>query len=413
MGSAAEDACQRLASFGTYLYRSLFPPELQDAMRQLSGLSKVPALLIQTDRDAWLPWEIVHDGRSFLSEKFIVGRWLNDLDEARPYEFPVGAVHVAYYANVEQPEAWATLLEPNRAPPPHILSGGTFDTLNILESMRGLHLIRYGKSQDGFDRRDTPVLSAQFNDSETIDTDVHPAKLNLRRNRPLVGLSYVSNGLHELTMADQTWASTFIRARCSAFISALWAVEQQVEEAFVSTFYYHLWAGESLGGAFAIAREMAHSVAPDSLDWLAYVLFGDPMARPYRPVQGQGYAAVEPVGRNLDDPIAPRTPARFRVSLRRTPPVWHEDRVIEVTEELDFAQLQVHIVSSGLEVMSGSPITMNKLPSGDYLGWLTLIAPDDVAGMAPIIQLYFADGSQPIHSLTFSLPVQDGKGGEQ
>src|SRR5207302_3927294 len=136
---------------------------------------------------------------------------------------------------------------------------------------------------------------------------------------------------------------------CSAFVGPLWAVQPAVEEAFVSTFYSQLWAGQSLGDAFMIGRILAKAAAPDSLDWLAYVLFGDPMARPYRPVEGQGYAVVEPIGREMDDPVPAGGSARFRVSLRRTPPVWHEERVIEVAETLNFDNLQVYVVTFGLD----------------------------------------------------------------
>ncbi|OYD89880.1 hypothetical protein CDG77_17865 [Nostoc sp. 'Peltigera membranacea cyanobiont' 213] len=92
------------------------------------------------------------------------------------------------------------------------------------------------------------------------------------------------------------------------------------EAAFVSAFYNSIWAGQTLGVAFQTARRLAKTVVPESLDWLAYVLFADPMARPYRPVQGQGYAVVEPIGQEIDDPVSPGSTVRFRVSLRRTPP---------------------------------------------------------------------------------------------
>ena len=66
-------------------------------------------MLILADQDAWFPGELLHDGQMFLGDRFIIGRWLWELDKARPYEFPVGAVNVAHYASVEQPEVWTDL----------------------------------------------------------------------------------------------------------------------------------------------------------------------------------------------------------------------------------------------------------------------------------------------------------------
>ena len=232
----------------------------------------------------------------------------------------------------------------------------------------------------------------------------------MRRNRPLVTLSYLRTDRSELTCLQKTWAATFIRAGCSAFVGSLWAVNPATEAAFISSFYYALWSGDSLGDAFHNARRLARATVPDSLDWLAYLLFGDPMARPYRPVQGQGYAVVEPIGQDIADPVTPGTTVRFRISLRRTPPVWHEERVIEVAETLTFNDLQAHIVTFGLQVTPATSISLRPTPSGNYLGWFNLSVPPDITGDSALVQVYFADGIQTVHTLTFPLTFQASGG---
>ncbi|NJL62399.1 MAG: hypothetical protein HC903_11870 [Methylacidiphilales bacterium] len=179
----------------------------------------------------------------------------------------------------------------------------------------------------------------------------------------------------------------------------------------MSNFYHQLWAGASLGEAFYTSRQLARAVAPDSLDWLGYVLFGDPMARPYLPVEGKGYAVVEPIGRDIDEPMPVGMPLRFRLSLRRTPPVWHEDRVMEVAEDLMFENLQVHISAAGLEITPDSTINMNLAPTGNYLGWFTLTAPPEIAGNSVLVEVYFMDREEPIDNLIFSLEIGN-EGGE-
>ena len=402
-----EDGRSHLTSLGQYLFQHLLPLELQTDFRSLIPRDRTFTLLILADQDASLPWELLHDGQQFLSDRFIIGRWFWELNDTRPHEFPVGAINVAHYADVEQPELWTALLEPPGTSPPLLLPDSVLSNLDSTEAMRGLHLIRYSQSSDAANRRNAPVTLDDTNNAQDIEGQMRPAKLNLRRNRPLVSLGYVRRDRTELTTLEQTWASAFIRAGCSAFTGSLWAVDPAVEAAFISGFYNRLWTGDSLGEAFHASRQLARAVAPDSLDWLAYVLFGDPMARPYRPVEGKGYAVVEPIGREIDDPLPPGVPVRFRLSLRRTPPVWHEERVIEVAENLTFENLQAHVKTFGLQVTPDSAIAMTLAPNGNYLGWFTLVAPPEMAGNSALVQVFLMDGMQPIHSLMFSLNIEN------
>ena len=168
--------------------------------------------MILADQDAQFPWPLLHNGQEFLGERFIIGHWLWDLNNAQPYEFPVGAINLAHYANIEQPELWATLLEPPGAPPASILTGGVLDDLADQDAMRGLHLLRLGQSAADAARQDAPVpLDAAIAEPD-LAQKVRPIKLNLRRNRPLVTLSYLRTDQPELTHLQQTWAATFIRA---------------------------------------------------------------------------------------------------------------------------------------------------------------------------------------------------------
>ncbi|MCP4344678.1 MAG: TIR domain-containing protein [Desulfobacterales bacterium] len=401
-GGIAEDGYQRLVSLGQYLFQHVFPTDLQNDILHMPHF--VRTMLIQADPGTFPLWELIHDGQHFLSERFIIGRWLPELDKARSYEFPIGLVNIAYYSGVEQPEEWAGLIKPRGAPMPFVLPDGVMAELSLAESVRGLHLLRSGNPA-GTSLHDAPVHIKDSGRTDETGHDIRPAKLSLKRNRSLVTLGYTSAGFPEQTELEQTWAIPFLRARCSAFAGPLWAVQPATEAAFVSSFYRRLWAGDSLGQAFQSARNFARVAVPESPDWLAYVLFGDPMARPYLPVKGEGYAAVEAIGRDMDDPILPDTSARFRVSLRRTPPVWHEERVIEVTETLDFENLRVHVKCFDIQVLPSEPVEMTQTPAGDYIGWFTLIAPKEIAGETTDIQVFFTEGKKVIHSLAFPLYI--------
>ena len=411
-GTASPYFKPSLISIGNYLYKHLIPTDLQEVLNSIYRLKTNFNILVLTNQYDYFPWEILHNGQHFLGERFTIGRWLLESNRTRPYEFPLGLINLGHYARVKKPVKWLEVLEVSEAPFPSLLSHGTIAELTSIEPMRGLHLLRMGESEICIEEHDdTPVLLDSNESNQDLEEEVRDIKLSLKRNRPLISLGYLNAGQAEWTNLTSTWASTFIRAGCSAFIGPLWAVQPQVEAAFVSTFYSRLWAGKPLGESFWAARQMARVAVPDSMDWLAYVLFGDPMARPYRPVEGQGYAIVEPVGQDIDQPVMPGAQVRFRASLRRKPPIWYENRLMDVAETLEFDQLKIYVVTSELQVEPGECIDMTKTPGGDYLGWFTLTVPVELAGRSALVQVHFEDGMEPIHSLRFAVQVAAADGG--
>lgn len=193
-----EDGRSRLKSLGQYLFTHLLPRELQNDLHTVTQLNRTFTLLILADQDSALPWELLHDGERFLSDRLIIGRWFWELNQTRPHEFPVGAIHVAHYNTVEQPELWTDLLEPPGAPPALPLPDGVLSHLDSTTAMRGLHFIRYSLS-DATNRQNAPVRLDNGNQAEDIDRQIRPAKLNLRRHRPLVSLGSVRQDQSELT----------------------------------------------------------------------------------------------------------------------------------------------------------------------------------------------------------------------
>ncbi|MEO0771068.1 MAG: NB-ARC domain-containing protein, partial [Cyanobacteria bacterium J06649_4] len=162
-----------LTSLGQYLFQYLLPSDLQ---ADICNLNRYQALTLQilVDRDAQFPWPLLHTGREFLAERFIIGHWLWDLNNTKHYEFPVGTINLAHYDAVEHPECWATLLAPPGAPPAFELTGGVLDDLASTEAMRGLHLLRISQSTADRERRDAPVPLEKTAEELTIDRKVRP-----------------------------------------------------------------------------------------------------------------------------------------------------------------------------------------------------------------------------------------------
>jgi hypothetical protein len=405
-GCQVDDLQVRLRSLGRYLYQTALSPEVQHSLRQQGGANRT--LLIIADEDAAVPWELLHDGRGFLGERFVVGNWFFEREDTRPYEFPIGKISVAHFSEVSTPELWAELLRPAGldrldALEPEVLTGGVLD-IKYRETLQSLHVLRRmtprlaGSSY-------APVPVAAIDGSRGAEEEYRKAKLSLHRSRPLVTLGYLRAGQPTLTQLEDIWIPAYVGAGCSAFVGPRWAVQPAAEALFVSQFYTLLWKGEAVGQAFHLAQNLVRQALPESLDWLSYVLVADPMARAYRPVEGKGYAIVESVGRQMDDPLPLGGEALFRVSLRRTPPVWQEGRVIEVAEDMHYEELKAIIAAPGLKVAPGSSIELRVTFDRNYRGWFKLIVPQDAAEAATLVQVSLLDGRRPIQSLMFELPL--------
>jgi hypothetical protein len=141
---------------------------------------------------------------------------------------------------------------------------------------------------------------------------------------------------------------------------------------------------------------------------MAYVLYGDPMARAYRPVEGKGYAVIEAVGGNIEEVLQPGSQLVLRVGVRRDPPVWHTDRLVEVPEEPKYENLTARVVAPGLEIKPADPVPMVKTKSGeDYFGWVTLGIPETMSERTLNVEVYFVEGRQMVHMHAFPLTISN------
>ena len=71
-------------------------------------------------------------------------------------------------------------------------------------------------------------------------------------------------------------AEFFVRSGASAFVGALWEVNDRLAAQFAIQFYERLWVGDTLGEAFHAAREELRKQDPSNPTWLAYTLYADP-----------------------------------------------------------------------------------------------------------------------------------------
>jgi len=416
---SSEDNQHRLALLGQDLSYNLCPNRLWTILTKPSAKT----LLILYPDEFWLPWELMHDGDTFLCQRLIISRWPRKLNEQRPFEIPVERVNLAHFSGVDQLEEWKTLLQlpEKNAPEVKILPFDFFldqpiSTVEKSSSLHGLHLIRLSAISLETDDY-LPIIKQENNckkntkierDENDQKVDIGQSKHYMSSIRPLVSFSYLDAGSSALTKLEKRWAASFIASGASAFIGPIWPVTKPVEVSFLRGFYTNLWMGKSLGIAFQIGQRLARAANPDTLDWMAYTLYGDPMARPYRPSKGEGYAVVQPVGSDINDPVHPGEKIYFRVSLQCSPPIWHDGRLVEVRESLTYKNLQAHIGTFNLTIAPQNPVKMHKM-GDDYRGWFTLEVPEHITEYTSIVQIQLTEHDEPLHIISFTLNIENNQ----
>ncbi len=361
--SQPEDTRTRMLSLGTYLFNRLFPTEeaafFHEALRKAAG--RLHTWLIVEDGVTWLPWELlVHDWGDtgqpqFLGEQFCISRWIAGLGP-KPYsEIPLGEIALAHYryqepgheAEDEVVEGWRRLLIfpfeieygiENRAIEEQTqLHNVTYSILPALKAktlISGLclHVLRHVDSF--FERRGMVVkVPREKNTPDSSENEVNKVKLDVRLKRPVITLGmYTEKIIHPGTFVEE-WllperALPFVRAGASAVIGPWWPTSEAADRIFWPTFYNLLLQRVPLGESVWRARLAVRDALSQRPDWLAYTLFGDPLAEPYWPELSEGYTALECLSN--DDPLIVGKTYHFRASIRSRPPVWYQDRLIDV-----------------------------------------------------------------------------------
>jgi hypothetical protein len=200
-----DDAHERMLSFGSYLFESLFPEESSVRFRGILDqiTDHVTTWLIVHDQYIWLPWELVvpkppHESiplRS-LAERYHISRWIDGLGLEQYHEIPVGEIALAHYTLIDNDElqAWRRVLIAE-------LAQGISEIIKTETPVYGLHLLRYIHEFEERDIlvRDQPSSMSQAKQEET------EARLHLRQKRPIVTMSIIGQHTDHPFFFSEGW----------------------------------------------------------------------------------------------------------------------------------------------------------------------------------------------------------------
>lgn len=245
-----------------------------------------PVLLIQST-EPYLPWELLwvrdpedrRPGR-FLAETFALAHWV--IPHAPPGELPlrnIGVIAPKDAPAIHAPEERKRVLALARDGRTVTLVPARTDA--VVKAMRrevfdGWHLIGHGT----LDAKD-PEASAYLLE---LPGRLTPSILehevgSFGPKRPFVFANFCDSGRQEEGLTGLGGlCKAFLDLGAGAYLGTLWPVEGESAAAFSRLLYREFLAGWPLAEAVRRARVVLHDEKPGDPAWLAYTVFGPPMA---------------------------------------------------------------------------------------------------------------------------------------
>ncbi len=284
------------ADIGRKLYDELLPPDFKKQYLVVREKYWGGNLLITTD-DPWIPWEIVrpseydqHGNTLYddppLCETFQLARWVKG--PAAPLRFSLGSAVVIQprgdlpAARIER-EYFSVL---PAVAPGFVVSESletVEDTLAVFSA--GQTQLVHFACHCSFDLTDASNSRLKLTDGFLTPLHLNgDRKAGLLRARPLIFINACHAGERGFGLTRLGgWVESFIAAGASAFIGALWVINDVLAARFAQEFYNRILGlgGQvrlPLAAAFREARLVLRDLNPANPTWLAYALYGEPRA---------------------------------------------------------------------------------------------------------------------------------------
>jgi len=322
--NAASDA---LPNLGRFLFATLLPPPIQEALRRLDA----PLILNANTPD--IPWELLFDGSgkngSYLCQQIGISRQVYGGRETQRLSIPdrpfrkLGrregqGLSVLFLVN---PTGDRTTAEEEVA----VLCTTLPETISriILYRQQANQLeLRMRMSADAPQvlHYAGPAPQAGFSGefalslagNSRFDSEAAEQIFQALGRRPLVFLSYheeeraerngnAAPGQQERDEVMEQLARSMLAAGAGAVVALRWPVPTQRTREFAALLYQEVADGAALGEALRRARAGMLQHLPDDLSCLSYVLYGDPAQRLVSPSAASKDRNAEPLFDAFDD----------------------------------------------------------------------------------------------------------------
>jgi O-acetyl-ADP-ribose deacetylase (regulator of RNase III) len=273
--AVGSDDVAELRALGRHLHDSCLSEEVK---AQLSA-SDVENLLLRLDESVMhIPWELAHDGLTFLCRRFNLGRQVVALQAststAPPPTDPPRRLLVVHNPTGDLPgaerEARLLLSHFDAARCPWTVEALGHERLNPLRlalAIQEADIVHYSghadPSEGGWRLRGGVFGADRF------------SRLTSKPRLVFANACYSAGSDGALALGHR-----FLLAGVQSFVGNLWTVPDVPASAFALAFYDGLLAGQNFGRALRGARErVAELPSAGAMAWAGYVFYGDPRWR--------------------------------------------------------------------------------------------------------------------------------------
>jgi hypothetical protein len=294
-----KDTHERLVALGLGLYQAIMKEEGDPLRAEMDAPEGERYLVFKIDRSlAYIPFELMNDGRGFLSHSAAMGRIILTEEVETPASPPGGGPQrvlitgdpsddAAIRDDVEREiAAIRRVFSGKKAYSLRIASGPEVDVGFLLSTLPGTALFHFTGHGEVGERPGIRLAGGKV---------LGPEALRGIQNPPgLVFLNMCTAAPRTAWKGSLGLVETFLRRGVRACVASLWDVRSKAATELASRFYTYLIEGETFGHALRRSRiDTAKAVGIHDTSWAAYALYGDPsLTLAFEPTASRGMRAA-------------------------------------------------------------------------------------------------------------------------
>jgi hypothetical protein len=278
-----DDKIRDLSSLGQLIYGMFLPVPIQ---KHLEGVSE-PVILKTNDNE--IPWELLHDDNDFLCLKVPMGRKLRSREIPRTNQVTSSdKIRILFIANptgdlegAEEEVDYIVKHLPSSVEV-EILKRNSATNASILSALRSgkYDIIHYsGHAEFNVAHPDESALICA-NKRKIYAQEIK----RIIGGKPFVFLNACGSGREKICEEGESYtgsdteglASSFILGGSLSVIGSSWPLPDISAGILASEFYKHVLRGDSVGSSLHNARIHLKTERPDDINWMAFILYGDP-----------------------------------------------------------------------------------------------------------------------------------------
>ncbi len=288
-GKLAKEALLKLREVGQILRDELFTARIKDVLKN----SSTDHLMLSLDESlVYIPWELLHDGKTFLCQQFSMGRLVKtrrtvESSGERKLEKPLkmmilsdpkGDLKGAYKEGtqirdlMDQDMDWVNAT----------MRSEGITTEYVKEKIRTFDIVHFAGHSD-HDRMDPGQSGWRLSNGrlkaveieKMIGTGAMPAFIFSN------ACQSARSGDLQIDQKSQNdvfgLANAFILSGVKHYLGTFWEILDEPGRYFALEFYGQLFSGHTIGQALRMARtRLIEKFGEESIVWASYILYGDP-----------------------------------------------------------------------------------------------------------------------------------------